>query len=307
MSFDEDEKAYLRSQRLARFATVSGDGQPDVTPVGFEFDGSDFYLGGLDLRSTRKYRNVTAGHDQVALVVDDVVTSTPWTPRFVRVYGTARPVRRDGPSGSGEYLQMTPTVSWSWNLEGRPFSGGGEQFRPRKTIHGTAKPEALHATTRPWVSVVSQDAQAAVDAFAAGLQAGHDQRDADVLNRQFAADVVWGSPYGALVQGFDQLHPIHVRFQQGAREKPEFRYEVRHVLAVSEDVVVAHIARLALDADNEPLPPGPDRGGPFSELAMYVLVHRDGQWWLAAGQNTPMRPGGAVPAAPFPPPLDAAK
>lgn len=29
---------------------------------------------------------------------------------------------------------------------------------------------------------------------------------------------------------------------------------------------------------------------------MYVLVRRDGQWWLAAGQNTPIRPGGAVPA-----------
>jgi hypothetical protein len=23
-------------------------------------------------------------------------------------------------------------------------------------------------------------------------------------------------------------------------------------------------------------------------MAMYVLVERDGQWWLAAGQNTPV-------------------
>lgn len=28
----------------------------------------------------------------------------------------------------------------------------------------------------------------------------------------------------------------------------------------------------------------------FSEMAMYVLVRRDGKWWLAAGQNTPIRP-----------------
>jgi hypothetical protein len=107
---------------------------------------------------------------------------------------------------------------------------------------------------------------------------------------------VWGSPYGALVDGFDQLHPIHVGFQQSAKDKPAFRYQVRHVLALSDDVVVAHIARLALDASDEPLPPGADPGQPFSEMAMYVLVHRDDQWWLAAGQNTPMRPGGAVPA-----------
>jgi hypothetical protein len=65
---------------------------------------------------------------------------------------------------------------------------------------------------------------------------------------------------------------------------------------VGDDVVVAHIARLVLDADGEPAAPSHDPVRPFSELAMYVLIRRDGQWWLAAGQNTPMRPGGAVPA-----------
>jgi len=30
------------------------------------------------------------------------------------------------------------------------------------------------------------------------------------------------------------------------------------------------------------------------ELALYVLARRDGTWWLAAAQNTPIRPGGAV-------------
>ena len=159
-------------------------------------------------------------------------------------------------------------------------------------------PGARPTTTRPSVSAVNAEAHAAADAFATGLQAGHDLRDADVLNRQFAADVVWGSPYGALVDGFEQLHPIHVRFQQGARDKPAFRYQVRHVLALSDDVIVAHIARLALDADGKPLPPTVDPDEPFSEMAMYVLVHRDGQWWLAAGQNTPMRPGGAVSPTP---------
>jgi pyridoxamine 5'-phosphate oxidase family protein len=40
MSFTEEEIAYLRSQPLARLATLDRDGQPDVVPVGFEFDGS---------------------------------------------------------------------------------------------------------------------------------------------------------------------------------------------------------------------------------------------------------------------------
>jgi uncharacterized protein (TIGR02246 family) len=151
-------------------------------------------------------------------------------------------------------------------------------------------------TVRPKIAVESAESEAAVRAFAAGLQAGHDQRDAEVLNRQFATDVIWGSPYGALVDGYDQLHPIHVRFQQQPRKGPAFRYEVRHILAVREDVVIAHIARLALGPEGKPLPPSSDPDRPFSEMAMYVLVRHDKQWWLAAGQNTPMRPGGAVPA-----------
>jgi uncharacterized protein (TIGR02246 family) len=152
------------------------------------------------------------------------------------------------------------------------------------------------ADSRPALAVPNSDAEAVAREFASGLQAGHDQRDADVLNRQFARDVVWGSPYGALVVGYENLHPIHVRFQERKGAKSHVRYEVRHVEAVSADVVMTHIARLVLGSDDQVLPPRADADQPFSELALYVLVRRDGRWWLAAGQNTPMRAGGAVPA-----------
>jgi uncharacterized protein (TIGR02246 family) len=143
---------------------------------------------------------------------------------------------------------------------------------------------------------VNAEAAAVAQAFAAGLQAGHDQSDAELLNHQFAADVIWGSPYGALVDGYARLHPIHVHFQQQPKSEVEFHYRVRHVLAISEDVIVAHIARVASSPSGEPLEPNFDPDRPFSEMAMYVMVRRNGQWWLAAGQNTPIRPGGAVPA-----------
>jgi hypothetical protein len=50
-------------------------------------------------------------------------------------------------------------------------------------------------------------------------------------------------------------------------------------------VVVAHIARLALDANNEPLPPSADPDQPFSEMAMYVLVRREGKWGSPQGRT----------------------
>lgn len=138
MAFTDEEIAYLQSQRLARIATVAPDGQPDVVPVGYEFEGGRFYVGGLDLKRTRKFRNVEAGNPQVALVIDDLASVDPWTPRFMRVYGTADRVERSGRSGSGVYLRITPTISWSWNLAGRPFGDGEGDFTAHRTVHTAA-------------------------------------------------------------------------------------------------------------------------------------------------------------------------
>ena len=139
MSFHEEEVAYLRSQRLARIATVASDAQPDVVPVGFEFDGTYVYVGGIDPAKTRKYRNVQAGNTKVALVVDDLVSTNPWTPRYLRIYGTAELVQRQGQFGPAPYLRITPTVSWSFNLDGRPFTHDRE-VHVRRTVHEVPNP-----------------------------------------------------------------------------------------------------------------------------------------------------------------------
>jgi pyridoxamine 5'-phosphate oxidase family protein len=136
MSFTEEEIAYLRSQPLARIATVAPDGQPDVAPVGFEFDGTYFHVGGANPTNTRKFRNVRAGNDRVGLVIDDLVATDPWTPRFLRVYGTAELIQRPGRFGPGAYMRITPTISWSWNLDARPPDHQDPFARgPRRTVH----------------------------------------------------------------------------------------------------------------------------------------------------------------------------
>jgi Pyridoxamine 5'-phosphate oxidase len=67
MSCTEEEITYLRAQRLARIATVHPDGQPDVVPVRYQFDGQ---------------------------YIDDLVSVDPWTPRYLRI-SLARRVRSD--------------------------------------------------------------------------------------------------------------------------------------------------------------------------------------------------------------------
>jgi pyridoxamine 5'-phosphate oxidase family protein len=138
MSFTEEEIAYLGTQRLARIATVSDDGQPDVMPVGYQFDGKYFYVGGMNPVKTRKFRNVRAGNTKVALVIDDLVSVNPWTVRGLRIYGNAELlVRQEGLFGPGQYLRITPTVSWSWNLEGRPTTHN-QKVIYRRAVHEAA-------------------------------------------------------------------------------------------------------------------------------------------------------------------------
>ncbi|MGN9843550.1 PPOX class F420-dependent oxidoreductase [Nonomuraea sp. H19] len=136
MSFTEEEIAYLRSQPLARLATLSDGEQPDVVPVAFEYDGTCFWVGGTGetVLRTRKFRNLRAGHLKVALVVDDMVSFDPFIARGIRVYGRAEPpVERAGMVGPGFYARVTPTESWSWNMAGEPV--GETWYESRQAVH----------------------------------------------------------------------------------------------------------------------------------------------------------------------------
>lgn len=129
--FTEKELAYLRSQPLIRIGTVSVDGQPNVDSVGFEFDGTHFYIGGIRFDKSRKYKNVEAGNTKVSLIVDDLASTQPWTPRGIRIDGVAEIVQRQEQSGPAPAFAIKPVTSWSWGIEGSTFTNG--KFTPHKT------------------------------------------------------------------------------------------------------------------------------------------------------------------------------
>jgi uncharacterized protein (TIGR02246 family) len=132
------------------------------------------------------------------------------------------------------------------------------------------------------------EAQRAVDAFVAGLQAGADTRDADLFNADFASDVLWGTPYGDTVIGYDTLHAVHQRMLPAAKGGASSRYETVRVSAPTPDVAIAQVRRIAFDEEGNTVTATDPRT--FSEMTTFVLVRRNGQWWLAAGQHTPIRP-----------------
>lgn len=118
--FSEAERSYLKSQRLARVATASRKGIPEVSPVGFEFDGTYFWIGSHSQEifpTTRRYRNITSGNRRVSLVVDDLVSVDPWRPRGIKVSGTAEVMDHEGIFGPGKYFRVTPKLTVSWGIE----------------------------------------------------------------------------------------------------------------------------------------------------------------------------------------------
>ena len=118
--FSKAELDYLKTQRLARVASASTKGTPEVSPVGFEFDGKYFWIGSHSQSiffRTRRYRNLTTGSGRVSLVVDDLVSVDPWRPRGIKVSGKAEVMDHSGMFGPGKYFRITPFVTTSWGIE----------------------------------------------------------------------------------------------------------------------------------------------------------------------------------------------
>ncbi len=112
--FNQKEVKFLKESKLARLATVSPSGQPHVVPIGFEFDGEFFYFGGYRLTKSLKLKNIQR-NNKVGLVVDDLVSINPWTPRFIIIRGTAEILTEKAPGSIDENtsVKITPLVKRS--------------------------------------------------------------------------------------------------------------------------------------------------------------------------------------------------
>ncbi|HEY5134231.1 MAG TPA: PPOX class F420-dependent oxidoreductase [Candidatus Nanopelagicales bacterium] len=109
--FTDAELEYLSAQPLARIATASATGVPDVAAVGFGVDGDTLVTGGYDITKTVRYRNLLA-NPRATIVVDDLASVDPWAPRGVKVRGAATLEEVTG----GMRIRIVPEVIWSWHL-----------------------------------------------------------------------------------------------------------------------------------------------------------------------------------------------
>ena len=113
---------YLASQMLGRLATAGTDHKPHVVPTSFRYNAElgTVDVGGHFMANTKKYRDVQAT-GWAAIVVDDLVSTDPWTPRFLEIRGRAEAIPTGGPHlgpGFGEaFIRIHPQKINSFGIE----------------------------------------------------------------------------------------------------------------------------------------------------------------------------------------------
>lgn len=110
--FTTAEIEYLQAQPLMRFASASPSGRPDVAPVVFQLDGDDIVTGGFDITHTVRYRNIQS-NPCVSVVIDDLATLEPWSPRGIKIIGTA--VIEGGEESPRFRISPEVIISWAIN------------------------------------------------------------------------------------------------------------------------------------------------------------------------------------------------
>jgi PPOX class F420-dependent enzyme/OxyR family protein/uncharacterized protein (TIGR02246 family) len=280
--FDAAHARYLDTLRHGVLATIAPGGSPQAKPVGFRYDpaAQTIVIAGYEMEQSAKFRNIAA-NPQVAFTLQDVPDPDAGAAgvRFMEIRGTAEQVQLDEPLVDGLspwIIRIHPRRLVSYNIAGSGMhtadlagdADGEDPARPAVGLTGAAADRAARA----------------VESQVAELQAGLSDGDAETYNRRFAEDVMWGSPYGATVDGYETLHAIH-RWMHRSSDRGRSRYEIVRMLAPMPGVALAQVRRVALDEQDEPIP-SRDGEPRFSEMALYVLVRRGSRWWLAAGQNT---------------------
>ena len=126
MTFTADELAYLRSQRLGRLATLAPGGDLQNNPVSFRVNADGTIdIPGRRMGASRKFRNVQT-HPEVAFVVDDIASVTPWVVRCLEIRGTAEAltdVDPPAPYFSRELIRIRPRRIISFGIGGSSTPG----------------------------------------------------------------------------------------------------------------------------------------------------------------------------------------
>ena len=114
--------AYLDNQLLGRIATAGANHRPHVVPTSFRYNRElgTVDVGGMHVATTKKFRDVQA-NGWAAIVVDDLVSTDPWTPRMLEIAGPAQALTTGGadlgPGFGDAFIRIHPAKVNSYGLD----------------------------------------------------------------------------------------------------------------------------------------------------------------------------------------------
>jgi pyridoxamine 5'-phosphate oxidase family protein len=113
---------YLAGQRLARLATTGADHKPHVVPTSYRYNAElgVIDVGGHHVATTKKYRDVQA-NPWAAVVIDDLASVDPWSPRMLEIRGPAQAIATGGsglgPAFGDAFIRIHPDKVNSFGIE----------------------------------------------------------------------------------------------------------------------------------------------------------------------------------------------
>ena len=136
-------------------------------------------------------------------------------------------------------------------------------------------PAAPTATT----ASLSEADVAAIHRVVQDVEDGFNRNDPDLLTAHVAEDAVVVDARGAVLRGRAAVHEANRAGLRGALRAATAHYRLSDVAAVAPGVAVAHKSAWSTAG-------AAAAGGAPEMNALYVLVQRDGRWWIARRQNT---------------------
>ncbi|WP_280236183.1 PPOX class F420-dependent oxidoreductase [Nocardia cyriacigeorgica] len=128
MTFTSNEQRFLAEAGIGRLATVSPDGVVQNNPTNYRVNADGTIdIGGMRMRTSRKYRNVAAG-SRVSFVIDEQVSLEPYVIRGIEIRGTAEVLDDEEPPFPPQeraVIRIRPERVISWGIDGGSFDFAG--------------------------------------------------------------------------------------------------------------------------------------------------------------------------------------
>ncbi|NUS73169.1 MAG: SgcJ/EcaC family oxidoreductase [Corynebacteriales bacterium] len=99
----------------------------------------------------------------------------------------------------------------------------------------------------------------------------------------WAQEPVWTTAHGMRLSGWETISEFTHKALPGAMKESTASYEVVRIQFIRPDVAAVNVRQRPIDLDGHPLPGAPE-GRP-----LYVLAKQDGEWKIAAAQNTQVK------------------